>query len=41
MGVTDNVFAAFEILHDNFPSRPTDSQTRWEAWRLSADGERT
>lgn len=41
MEVSDNVFAAFEIVHDNFLSRPPDSQKRWEAWRLTAYGERT
>ena len=41
MEVSDSVFAAFEIVHDNFLSRPPDSQTRWEAWRLTAYGERT
>lgn len=28
-------------LHDIVPPRPTDNQTRWETWRLAADGERT
>ncbi len=41
MGVSDNIFAAFEIVHDNVPPHPTDSQTRWEAWRLTADGDHT